>query len=76
MKYDSDTCNQFVEDMEAAGLSVRHYRGRWFWTGPAVEVERWQRDDVARATSVALQQDDMGLGIVVYPRASGNLVDE
>lgn len=30
---------RFVEDMEAAGLEVRHYRGRNFYQGPAVEVD-------------------------------------
>jgi hypothetical protein len=30
---------QFVEDMEAAGLEIRHYEGRNFYQGPAVMVD-------------------------------------
>lgn len=70
LKYDNEEGNRFVRDMEKAGHVVYHYRGRFFWEGPAVNVDRDGRDDVARATKVKLQQDDMGLGLVVYPRAS------
>jgi hypothetical protein len=58
---------QFVHDCRAAGYEVRHYRGRNFWEGPAVITD--DADDVARATRVPVQQDNMGLGYVVYPRA-------
>ncbi len=58
---------RFVEDMEEAGLDVRHYRGRFFWTGPAVVVDDLQ--DALSATRVRCQWDNMGRGWVVYPRA-------
>lgn len=71
LKYANETCNRFVRDMERAGMKPYHYRGRFFWQGPAVNVEGKSRDEVARATKVKLQQDDMGLGLVVYPVESG-----
>jgi hypothetical protein len=33
---------QFVEDMDAAGLEVQHYRGPFYWEGLAVEVDDLQ----------------------------------
>jgi hypothetical protein len=57
---------QFVEDMEEAGLEVRHYRGRFFWEGPAVVVSDLQ--EARGATEVACQWDNMGLDWIVYPR--------
>lgn len=68
MKYTNKDCIQFIEDMEEAGLEVRHYRGRFFWEGPAVEVDSLQ--DAMQATKVRVQYDNMGLGFIVYPVAS------
>lgn len=72
MRYDNEICNQFVDDMEAAGYDVEHYRGRSFWTGPAVRAtERDREQDIIRATKVRLQSDSMGLGSIWYPVCSG-----
>lgn len=60
---------QFVEDMRAAGYTVRHYAGRYSWKGPAVAAASWQ--EVAQATSVPLQYDSLGLRLIVYPVARG-----
>lgn len=64
-RYRLPETRQFVEDMEAAGLEVEHYHGRFFWQGPAVRVDDLQ--DAMRHTSVKLQYDNMGLGWIVYP---------
>jgi hypothetical protein len=57
---------QFIEDMEAAGLEVRHYRGRNLYEGPAVEVAHVQ---VALSrTTVECRWDHLGLGFLVHPR--------
>ena len=58
---------RFVEDMEEAGLDVRHYRGRFYWRGPAVVIDDLQ--DALGSTKVRCQWDNMGLGWVVYPEA-------
>lgn len=71
LTYDNPQCNQFVADMEDAGFEVEHYRGRNFWTGPAV---RGEMQDVARATKVRIQTDSMGLGVICYPVARGKLL--
>lgn len=78
LKYDNASCNQFVEDMKRAGIEVEHYYGRFYWTGPAVRTDEtgWPKSqDVYRATRVSLQRDSMGLGFILYPRESGNLID-
>ncbi len=62
---------QFVEDMERAGLEVQHYRGRFYWEGPAVAVDDLQ--DALGATRVRCQWDHLGLGWIVYPRAYGDV---
>ncbi len=58
---------QFVRDMEAAGLEVEHYLGRFGWEGPAVRVADLQ--DALGATKVECQLDPIGKGYIVYPRA-------
>ncbi len=58
---------QFVTDMEAAGLTVEHYCGRFDWEGPAVAVDHPQ--DALSATKVRCQWDTTGLDWVVYPTA-------
>ena len=74
-KYDNEACNKFVRDMTKAGYDVRHYRGRWFWEGPAVAVDSPQDgQSVIRATRVMLQSDALGLGVIYYPVASGKEV--
>jgi len=79
LKYSNKECNQFVEDMEAAGYEVRHYEGRSFWKGPAVVTDNENGDtlqDVIRATDVRLQWDQMGrCDLIVYPVARGKLID-
>lgn len=55
---------QFIEDMEGE-QDVYLYRGRGMWRGPAVNVDNVS--EVQRLTSVPLQWDSMGLGMVVYP---------
>ncbi len=63
----TDLC-RFVEDMRAAGLKVRYYRGRFRWRGPAVAVADLQ--EALGATQVRCQWDHLGLDKVVYPRES------
>lgn len=73
MKYNNDTCNKFVKDMEKAGLKVKHYHGRFFWKGPAVRCDDIQ--DVLSETKVKCQWDNLGLGYIVYPKQPGSLIE-
>ena len=74
MAYAFHRHNDFVEDMQAAMFEVRDYQGRNYYSGPAVVVEKRQLQDVIRATTVRVQWDDMGLGLVVYPKELGHRV--
>jgi hypothetical protein len=65
-QYTKPEHRKFVEDMEAAGLEVRHYEGRNFYKGPAVDVDDIQ--DALSKTTVKCRWDQLGLGFVVYPR--------
>ena len=65
---------QFVHDMNESGLDVTHYRGRFYWVGPAVVVDDLQ--DALGATKVRCQWDQMGQGWVVYPRAYDHDADD
>lgn len=67
-KYTERNCIKFVKDMKKAGLEPYHYHGRYYWHGPAVTVKNVQL--AFSATKVPCQYDQMGLGYVVYPRAS------
>lgn len=73
-KYDNEDCSHFVCDMEEVGLEVEHYHGRFFWEGPAVRVDNIQ--DALSHTKVPCQYDNMGLGYIVYPKQSGQKVEE
>ncbi len=66
-KYDRPKYEKFRKDCEGEGLEVRHYRGRFFYEGPAVSTKDIQ--DVIRATTVRVQWDQLGLGYIVYPEA-------
>ena len=65
-EYDKKSYKKFVKDMEAAGLTIRHYRGRFFWEGPSVHVDNLQ--EALSETKVPCQWDNLGLGYVVYPK--------
>jgi hypothetical protein len=61
---------RFVEELTAAGFEDRlsHYRGRNYYEGPAVEVDRDDEQAVIRATSMRLRSDNMGRdGLIFYP---------
>jgi hypothetical protein len=63
--------------MQKAGIPVRHYRGRWYWTGPAAVTDRdngLEEQDIIRATKVRLQRDNLALDWILYPLASGKLI--
>jgi hypothetical protein len=74
LKYKEKTLNKFVKDMKKAGLKPYHYQGRFFWQGPAVNVDSLQ--DALSNTKVKCQYDSMGLGFVVYPTIAGELVND
>ncbi len=65
-EYERPEYRRFVADMQAAGLEVTHYRGRYFYEGPAVAVDDIQ--DALSHTTVKCQWDQLGLGFIVYPR--------
>lgn len=68
---DEDVYEQFVKDMERAGIEYDgEYNGRFFYHGPAVRTNEKgfpTRQDVIRATKVKLQWDNLGLDFIVYP---------
>lgn len=77
LKYNNKACNLFVEELEEAGIPVEHYRGRWYWTGPAARAANQdEADEIIRATTVKLQRDQLGLGWIFYPVAKGELIEE
>ncbi len=68
--YANERYEQFCREIEEHGAhEIEHYRGRFFYEGPAVFIEAIEYEDVIRATSGRLQTDDLGkTGMVVYPR--------
>lgn len=63
-----DRHQTFTDDLEAAGYQVEPYRGRFYYHGPAVRIAKDELQDVIRATSLPLQWDQLGKGLVVYPQ--------
>lgn len=68
--YDVEEARMFIEWAEDMGFVPYHYRGRFFWEGPAVDLSHVGA--VIRCP-VEWQHDQMGLGVVVYPRQSAKL---
>ena len=68
---DKDKYEQFIEDMEKAGIEYDgEYHGRFFYQGPAVRTNENgfpTRQDVIRATKVELQWDNLGMDFIIYP---------
>lgn len=74
-EYTKESHLKFIKDMEKSGIPWEHYKGRWFWEGPAVRTSSVETEDTEEAlqvimgsTKVPLQRDNMGLGWVLYPR--------
>jgi len=63
--YEKERYKNFCDDMENAGLELRHYDGRYYYHGPAVVVDNIQ--DALSKTKVPCQWDNMGLDYIVYP---------
>lgn len=60
---------KFKEDLEEAGFDVEDYKGRNFFAGPAVRIDSTNElQEVIRATEINVQWDQLGLGLIVYPR--------
>ena len=54
--------------MEKAGFFVADYRGRNYYEGPAVSVDRSQLLEALRATKVKVITDQLGkTGSIIYP---------
>ena len=68
-EYKKSNYVKFVSDMEKAGLTPYHYQGRYFYNGPAVNVNHLQ--EAMSNTKIMCQWDNMGKGFVVYPVAPG-----
>ncbi|MEG5236940.1 hypothetical protein [Microcoleus sp. AT9b-C3] len=66
-RYSEPEHRQFCLDMAAAQLPVKHYDGRFYWSGPSAIVGDLQ--DVLGATKVKCVWDEVGSRFVVYPRA-------
>ena len=68
--YDDPRYLKFVEDMNAQGYRVRHYHGRYYYSGPAVQTsseDYIDLQDIMRATDVRLRTDSLGRETIVYP---------
>ncbi len=58
---------RFEQDMAEAGIGTYHYHGRFYWHGPAANVDDLQ--EVMSNTKVPVQWDEMGRSsYVIYPR--------
>jgi hypothetical protein len=66
-RYSEPEHRQFCLDTAAAQLPVKHYDGRFYWSGPSVIVDDLQ--DVLGATKVKCVWDELDSRFVVYPRA-------
>lgn len=67
-KYKRREHKQFCLDMASAQIQVKHYEGRFFWSGPAAEVVDIQ--DVLCHTKIKCIWESMGkTRWIVYPKA-------
>jgi len=69
--YATEAYRKFVELLHREGFDVWHYRGRFFYNGPAVTVT-WEQMEHLKALLVGhglrLQHDNLGLDWVLYPQ--------
>jgi hypothetical protein len=57
----------FSETFEERDGFRAKYRGRYFYDGPALDIESDELQDVIRAYPERLQWDQLGRGLIVYP---------
>jgi hypothetical protein len=73
-RYKKEHHQQFVEAVEEAGLTPYHYRGRFYYDGPAVDYKHPEKMKLYASlhnygfTGDDIQEDSMGLDTVAYPR--------
>lgn len=68
---ETDQYEQFVKDMESAGIEYEEYHGRNFYHGPAVRTHENgfpTLQNVIGATKVELQWDNLGFDFIAYPK--------
>ncbi len=61
---------QFIDDMEGAGIEWEEYQGRFFYNGPAARTNEdgWPTmQDVHHATNVKVQRDNLAFNWIIYP---------
>jgi hypothetical protein len=63
--YTNPNHRQFCIDMFNTGLSIFHYEGEYYWSGPAVKFN--SVDEVFALTKVPCIWDTFGESFVVYP---------
>lgn len=68
IKWKNDAYDAFERNLTKAGYKVEEYHGRYAFHGPAVRVGAYSFDEVQRKSKVRCQRDDMGRGIIVYPK--------
>jgi hypothetical protein len=66
-RYSEPEHRQICLDMTAAQLPVKHYDGRFYWSGPSVIVDDLQ--NALGATKVKCIWDELDSRFVLYPRA-------
>ncbi len=69
-RYKHPDHRQFCLDMASVQIPVKHYEGRFFWTGPGAEVCDIQ--DALSHTKIKCVWDEIGKNKwIVYPKAYG-----
>lgn len=61
---------KFIEGLLGSDYiyDLREYKGRFWYDGPAVVTSSDNFSEIAQLTGVKLQQDNMGLDVVIYPK--------
>jgi hypothetical protein len=67
-EYDAPHYEQFIIDMETAGIPWRDYGGRSYYRGPAATSGEFTVQEIYSATKIPLTADSMGMDTILYPK--------
>lgn len=66
---------KFIRRAKKVGYKPYHYKGRFFFEGPAIDVDRYKLVDIEDVfKGIKVQWDNLGLDFVVYPRRTNSIV--
>lgn len=68
LMHNNDQHRQFTQEFGDDEGFMPEYRGRYYYSGPALAIERDDLQDIHARSPMRLTSDNLGKRLIVYPR--------